>query len=350
MKIALVVLGFHPRLGGYGSHVYGFAKELSRNHEVTVLTSTQSPKGLMPVGIHREEGVRVMRFKTWFKGITPGLYFHLKNNDYDLVHVFGYQSFQPLISSLAFNGPLVFTPFYHPFGEHNIILRRLFDAFIGRQSLKNADLVIAQTPLEKELLEEKGARKVLVRPIPVKEQLKIKASLFKKKFNIKGPFILSVGRLSPEKRFDELIRVYSKLKLKHKLVIAGGGDPEPLNRLAEELGVKDKVVITGFLSEELLASAYEGASLFVLISKYESFGLVFAEAMSHGVPCVGLSIGAVPFVIDDAGLVVDDLSKVGGAIKKVLKKNFKKKALSNAKRFSKKNFMKQMLELYEGLV
>ena len=84
MKIALVVLGFHHQLGGYGSHVYEFAKML-KGHDVTILTSTFSPKGELPEGLHKEGGVNVLRFKTSVKNITPGLYSHLKKTDYDLV-------------------------------------------------------------------------------------------------------------------------------------------------------------------------------------------------------------------------------------------------------------------------
>jgi len=358
MKVALVLLGFHKELGGYGSHVYNYARELSKKHDVTVLSSTYSPAGLMKPGLRREGGVKVLRFKSIVKGITPGLFNHLRNSSYDIVHVYGYQSFQPLICLLAVKGkPLIFTPFYHPFGEHNIILRKLFDLFVGSYSIRKSDLIIAQSSVEKEFLERKGAHNVVIKPMPINELPVRGPSLFRKKFKLgNARVILSVGRLSPEKRFDELLKIFARLDLKNtKLVIAGGGDAAPLKSLVKELGLSNRVVITGFLSSDLLASAYSAASLFVLVSKYESFGLVFAEAMSRGVPCVGLRRGGVPFVVGNAGIIVKDLDQVGPAIKKVifsksLQQRLSKLALKRSKFFSKKVFMADLLKIYKGLL
>ena len=96
-------------------------------------------------------------------------------------------------------------------------------------------------------------------------------------------YILSVGRITPEKGFHILIRAYKKLNIDHKLVIAGGVAYESeymqeLGELSEEL----PVIFTGYVVGKALAQLYANASLYVLASENEGFPLVLLEAMSYG--------------------------------------------------------------------
>lgn len=102
--------------------------------------------------------------------------------------------------------------------------------------------------------------------------------------------IISVGRLSKEKGFDDLLKVFKKISLKHsdwKLNIIGDGlEKNELLNLAKELKLGDKVVFHGFQNKEYINECLLKSSIYVMTSHTESFGLVLVEAMSFGIPCV----------------------------------------------------------------
>lgn len=103
-----------------------------------------------------------------------------------------------------------------------------------------------------------------------------------------------------QKRFPQLI-----------YHIVGDGDWQPaLKDLANELGVGDKVLFHGRVSDEALLQHYLDATLFVMPSRCEGFGFVFIEAMAHGIPAIGGDLDATPEVIIDGqtGYVVDPTS------------------------------------------
>jgi glycosyltransferase involved in cell wall biosynthesis len=112
---------------------------------------------------------------------------------------------------------------------------------------------------------------------------------------VKGEYVLSVGRLVPEKGFHDLIEAFTDLKLdRWKLVIVGGADHED----KYSLGLKEKalarknIVLTGFLTGKPLQELYSHAGLFVLPSYYEGLPIALLEAMSFGLSCIASDIPA----------------------------------------------------------
>lgn len=103
---------------------------------------------------------------------------------------------------------------------------------------------------------------------------------------------LFLGRIHPIKGCDDLIRAFaSALSGDHEwhLVIAGpdhSGLQVVLTRLAEELGVADRITWTGMLTGGVKEGALHAAEIFVLPSHHENFGMVISEALSHGVPVI----------------------------------------------------------------
>lgn len=99
--------------------------------------------------------------------------------------------------------------------------------------------------------------------------------------------MLYVGRLSPEKEIDVLIRNYICMrqqgKKHYKLVITGDG---PDRQRLESLGQLHGVIFTGSLTGKNLASVYASADVFVFASQVETFGNVVLEAMASGLPVV----------------------------------------------------------------
>jgi phosphatidylinositol alpha-1,6-mannosyltransferase len=119
------------------------------------------------------------------------------------------------------------------------------------------------------------------------------------------PAALIVGRMSEEERgkgHDHLIEAWPTVLAslpEARLWIAGdGGDRTRLEALAKKRQVSHAVEFLGRVSDEELHDLYEKASLFAMPSRQEGFGLVYAEAMWHGLPCLGSDADAARCVID----------------------------------------------------
>lgn len=106
----------------------------------------------------------------------------------------------------------------------------------------------------------------------------------------KKKIILAAGRLDAgyTKGFDFLIKAFGISCMDDWILqIAGGGNPESFEKykqLAKECGVEDKVQFLGYVADPL--PLYRVASIFVLSSRYEAFGMVLIEAMSQGCACI----------------------------------------------------------------
>ena len=121
---------------------------------------------------------------------------------------------------------------------------------------------------------------------------------------------LYIGSIIDRKRVDILLRAFAIVRGKcptARLVVVGGGSLEsPSKKLATELQLDDVVHFTGLMVQypfELL----KRSNILVSASESESFGLVFAEAMSLGLPIVACKVGGIPEVVADGetGLLVD---------------------------------------------
>lgn len=126
--------------------------------------------------------------------------------------------------------------------------------------------------------------------------------------------VLVVGRLDAGERYkghEQLIRAWRAIVARAPaatLVIVGDGtDAARLRSLAAASGASGSIRFTGFLSRADLNDAYRSAALFALPSRAEGFGLVYLEAMAHGLACVGSRHDAAAEVIADdvSGVLVD---------------------------------------------
>ncbi|PEP85639.1 glycosyltransferase family 4 protein [Bacillus pseudomycoides] len=124
--------------------------------------------------------------------------------------------------------------------------------------------------------------------------------LFRKKYNITAPYILSyIGRIAPEKDIETLrTLIHTTIKERKDNIhwlIAGDGP------LAEELRetLPANVTFTGYLQEENLAEAYACSDLMVFPSATETFGNVVLESLACGTPVVGANSGGVKNIITD---------------------------------------------------
>lgn len=126
--------------------------------------------------------------------------------------------------------------------------------------------------------------------------------------------VLIVGRLWGRgmlKGQRNLIRIWPELQKRFpgaKLMIVGGGDGRAeLEHLSRELNVNTLICFTGQVTDEELMQMYDASDVFAMPSVGEGFGLVFAEAMAHGLPCIASRSDAGQEVVLDGetGFLVD---------------------------------------------
>ena len=107
-----------------------------------------------------------------------------------------------------------------------------------------------------------------------------------------------VGRLSPEKGQDILLKASSKLRGNFRLVIVGDGPiKEELESLSKDLDINHKIELKGTLSREGVQRVLESANAFVLPSTYENFPVAVMEALASGLPVIGSEVGGLPQII-----------------------------------------------------
>ena len=124
------------------------------------------------------------------------------------------------------------------------------------------------------------------------------------------PTVLSVARMYPRKRLDDLLRAAALLRDRipevQVRIVGDGPMSERLRRLHEELALGESVVLLGEVSRTRLSVEYVSAHCFCLPTVQEGFGLVFAEAMAAGLPVVACRAAAVPEIVAEGrtGLLV----------------------------------------------
>lgn len=105
--------------------------------------------------------------------------------------------------------------------------------------------------------------------------------------------MISVGRLSKEKGFMDLLKIYKHLRNEYpnwKLDIIGSGDEEEyLKKFIVENNLETNVTLHGFRERDYIFDLLSKSSIYLMTSYTESFGLVLIEAMSVGVPCIAFS-------------------------------------------------------------
>jgi len=122
--------------------------------------------------------------------------------------------------------------------------------------------------------------------------------------------LLSVAAVTPGKGHEALVRVLTGIDGDWILRCVGSltRDTQTASRLAElvnSLSLHDRVSMTGELTPSQLAAEYDLADVFVLNTRFETYGMAVSEAIAHGLPVVSTRTGAIPDLIGtEAGLLV----------------------------------------------
>ncbi len=124
------------------------------------------------------------------------------------------------------------------------------------------------------------------------------------------PTISFVGRMLPGKGLNVLVEALGKLRSEswRLLLIGDGPEWEGCNKRLVDLGLRDRVQVTGAIRYDLVPPYFHQMDVLVIPTETterirEQFGRVIVEAMASGVPVIGSTCGAIPEVIGDAGLV-----------------------------------------------
>jgi len=179
----------------------------------------------------------------------------------------------------------------------------------------------------------------------------------------KCPYILYVGSIQPRKNIIRLVKAFEKIKKSQefanfKLVICGGKGwlyQKTLEEIEKSI-YKEDIILTGSAENDVLASLYKNAEVFVLLSLYEGFGLPVLEAMSFGKPVVAADNSSLKEIVGDAGLLVDgsDLEDIENKLKSLLtsqsmKAELSKRSLWRAKDFSWEKSARETLSVLESV-
>jgi len=221
-------------------------------------------------------------------------------------------------------------------------------------------------------------QKIVVAPAAMrKRKAKIKkeeVEAVKKKYKIDKDYVLFLGTLKPSKNIEGLIKAFFLVVRDQRsgiggqivnwspvtghrspiiLVIAGrkGWLYEKVFEKVKDLGLEKKVIFTDFVSEKEMLPLMAGASVFVLPSFWEGFGIPVLEAMSLGVPVVASNVGSLPEVVGGAGILVDPYKPqdIALGIKKALenKEKLVKLGYQQVKKFSWEKTAKKVVEVLE---
>lgn len=312
LRVLVVAPAVPPALGGVETHVWRLSCELAfLGHSVTVVGSFPSggrlpdtPAGVRVVGVRRPSWLPLPVSAV---GVAWRVRELLSREPFDVVHLHSYHQPHAALVSLVSGSsvPVVFTGHYHG-GGHSAAARLahpLYRVVLGRRLFSRASRVVCVSASEQGLVERDFGRAAAVVPNGVD----LPAGL--ETYSTKGAggrgaggrgagagvvaglddgevVVLAVGRLERYKGVDVLVDAFELLgDLPARLVVVGeGGELDRLRSLAGSYG--GRVSVLGRVSDDVLASLWERADVFVSASSDEAFGIAAATAVKMGLPAV----------------------------------------------------------------
>jgi glycosyltransferase involved in cell wall biosynthesis len=217
-------------------------------------------------------------------------------------------------------------------------------------------------PLEKIKVVPNGLREVNPKDTSMEEELK-------KRYAINEKFVLNVGGIHERKNIVRLVHAFAGL-VNHrgfsgKLLITGNVSGAPYQRKMKkicdasvrETGMENRIVFTGYVSEQELDSLFRMAGLLIYPSLYEGFGMPILEAMKMGLPVITSNITAMPEVAGDAAYLVDpnSIEDMTTAMSEVLqdrtlREEMIEKGIGRVHPYTWKNVSERYLELYQEII
>jgi glycosyltransferase involved in cell wall biosynthesis len=398
MKVCLVSREYPQETGwgGIGTYTYQLAHALTEyGHKVHIIAQsldTDKEYNDGDVFVHRISH-RTLFYKKWrLKEFALRLEYSMRvsNKILELKNKYGIDivegpnlSAETFIYSLKKRTPLV-TRLHTNFSEvvdfvgWQRSLDLTFSCYLEEAVINNSDLVTCSTKEHARFISNGNGRKLLEKiaivPLGIELPILNESPALTRKQNI-----LFVGRLEKRKGIQVLIKaiplVLERLPDTTFTIIgrdtfvtpdfigfSGDNRYSFKNKLLGELPEKYRrsVNFLDYVNSDDLKKYYGSCNLFVGPSLYESFGLIYLEAMSFGKPVIGCGVGGVPEVVDDGytGILVppEDYEALAGAIVGLLSDNRKLSEMGiNARalvenKFSREIMAKRTLDLYESVI
>jgi D-inositol-3-phosphate glycosyltransferase len=186
---------------------------------------------------------------------------------------------------------------------------------VEKTLLETADRVVATSPQEQEDMRSLVSTKGNIDIIPCGTDIRRFGSLDKQTarsaigIDPDALVVFYVGRFDERKGIETLVRAVGQSQLRGhknlKLIIGGGSRPgqsdgierERIEKIVDELGMRDITTFPGRLSDDILPAYYTAADVCVVPSHYEPFGLVAIEAMACSTPVVASDVGGLQFTV-----------------------------------------------------
>jgi glycosyltransferase involved in cell wall biosynthesis len=320
MKINWVAPHFYPETGGVETHVEQISNVLiGRGHSVIVHTSSVTvTKKELPLS-DKLGDIEIRRYKP---AINLSFYltkFKPEIEDGDIIAMEGYPSLTNdyVRKRYAKKFPLVIyiQGVVLPLSGFSALQKRIYDSFFGVPTLKKVDRLIAMTRLEKDWCSKKGIDigrlEIIPNGVPDSAFTEHNPEIPRKKYKQKR-YLLFIGRMFHEKAPTHLVTALSRIHDKFPdlgVIFIGPdqGEAKKVKEIAKKLGLEDKIIYAGKVTEKEKYELLSGCEIFVLPSKFEAQGIVFLEAGAQKKPVIGTRVGGVPYVVKDSesGLLYD---------------------------------------------
>ena len=331
-----------PRLATAMTHALA-----RRGHQVTVCTTDACDAGsrarIAPI-LERGGNPDVRIFRNisnhaayhwqFFTPIGLASYLRRTGPDFDVAHLHACHNLPTSIGAamLARAGvPYVLAPNgTAPAIERRVRIKRLYDRVAGRHVEPGAARILAVSEAERRQLRELGVAdgRIVLVPNPVDERefaVKANADGFRRTHGVDGaPLVLFLGKLTPRKGVDVLVRAFGRLSRNVRLVVAGNdmGSLPAIEQVARALNVTDRIHVIGLQRGRARLDALAAADVLVYPSRDEVFGLVPLEALMCGTPVVVCNDSGCGEVVGSIGgghiVPHGDADALAGAIESIL--------------------------------
>ena len=334
---------------------------------LTMIGKIHEEKGL---NYNIEDGLKTYRYKNYnyipknalmfkvFNKRMEKLYKEIvkKEGPIDIIHAQSslWGGISAAYISEKYNIPLVITE--HSSVERGPCVKNSYVPFI-RDSYKKAKKVITVgNGLKNEIQALSGRNDIEV----IGNLVDLSKFTIKKRIQNEKFIFFSLAFLEGEKGFDTLIKAFAK-KFKDKeamLYIGGDGSQRAwLEALAQENGVKKQIIFLGALSRDDVAKWMNKCDCFVLPSRYETFGVVYIEALASGRPVIGALNGGAEDIINNLNgylVPIDDIDKLAEKMLELYKKidSYNEEEIRSdcLKRFSPEVIVNKIISVYKEVL
>jgi len=370
-----LVLGDFHKQGGISRYAAELAERFVKEHETHIITTNYRYK-ISNLIVHKKP---MMPGRSWFLQRLFTIYYNTKYSskvknkfDIDIINQNGSESLSCDVVTMH-SCHKAWVKEYKSWGPLQYV----------RGSTNLSDRIVL--PIEKRIL-EKGSKKIISVSEGVKREILENYNVSEEKiavipngvdleefkpdsekrietrsqYNIdeNDVVLLFTGYEFRRKGLEHIIRALPYTDKNTKLFAVGKSNPKPFQKLANELGVSDNIIFTGFVPE--IRDYYAASDIFVFPTAYEPFGLVITEAMATGIPVITSNLAGAAELITDwhDGLLLNDPNNANNIAEKInmlvedesLRKRMGQNARKTAENYSWDRIARMTLEVYEEIL